>query len=285
MANVLTEVGIEYVKTRWRRKFGNEPDVNSPEFKAFQKQVNKDYNQKTQQKAASDDFEVGKYYDALIKIVTEKPQAFPEEFYNALTNFSKKGKIELCNMLVGKDSNLSDENKVWVNVIGHLFNTNKSEAAEVTLQAMKESSKYPWISGLINHRLMKEDDFNLDNFDASVAGAGGMDISSDSSSTDTTNTDNGTDDFNLDDIDSSDVADGDSDLHIEPAGGGLDSISGGMGDDMGDEEAPQAAPDKPTYRIIGMVFDPKDPDNPPKVKVQNMETGETEMKDLCEIDA
>ena len=292
MVNILTEVGQKYAITRWREKFGTQPDVNSPDFKAFQKQVNKDYNDKYAQKASNGD-NIASYRNKLAQILEKSPNSFPQEFYNALTNLKQKDKVNLCNMLLnrGTDStdmvqvNMPDQYRIWVEVIGNLYNTNKGESADVTLEALKESAKYPWISGLLNQRLIKEDDFNLDNFDASVAGAGGMDISSDSSSTDSTTTDTSTQDngdFNLDDIDSSDVVGGD-DLHITPAGGSVDSVSGGMGDD-GIDSMGGAPADTPDYRVIDVMFDEKDPEAAPKVKVQNVETGEVEIKDIYEID-
>ena len=292
MANILTEVGQKYAITRWKEKFGTQPDVNSQEFKDFHKQVNRDYNNKYAQKASNGD-NIASYRNKLAQILEKSPNSFPQEFYNALTNLRKDDKVKLCNMLLnrGGDStdmvevNMPDQFRIWVEVIGNLYNTNKGESADITVEALKESTKYPWISGLLNQRLIKEDDFNLDNFDASVAGAGGMNISSDSNSTDSTTTDTNTQDngdFNLDDIDSSDVGGGD-DLHITPAGGAIDSVPGsGMGDmDDGSMGAPA---NSPTYRVIDVMFDDKDPEAAPKVKVQNVETGEVEIKDIYEID-
>ena len=281
MAEILTEVGVKYAITRWKEKFGTQPDINSPEFKAFQKEVNRDYNAKTQAKANNDD-QVENFCTKLEKIIVQKPEAFPTEFYNALTNLSKKGKVNLCNMLL-QGGSLSGEEKTWIQVIGNLYNSSKNESAEVTLKAMMESAKYPWISGLVNQRLFKEDDFNLDNFDASVSSAGGMNTKSNTTSTDTstnnntTNQDNG--DFNLDDF-----ASEDNDLHITPAGGAVDSISGGM--DMGAEDDSMASvnPNSPVYRVIDIMFDEKDPEVAPRVKVQNTETGEIEIKDIFDLD-
>lgn len=282
MANVLTEVGVKYAITRWKEKFGTQPDVNSPEFKDFQKQVNKDYNYKQQTKADNDK-NIDSYVDTLTQILQQNPQTFPQEFYNALTNLQKKGKVELCNKML-RTGALSGESQTWVQVIGNLYNTNKSESADVVLDALKESTKYPWISGLLNQRLIKEDDFNLDNFDASVAGVGGMNIKSDTTSNDTSTDTNsqGNEEFNLDDMDIPDANNGDN-LHITPAGGAVDSISGGMGDDVVDPMGGVPA-DTPDYRVIDVIFDEKDPEAAPKVKVQNVETGEVEIKDIYEID-
>ena len=218
MANVLTEVGVKYAITRWKEKFGTQPDVNSPEFKDFQKQVNRDYNYKQQTKADNDK-NIDSYVDTLTQILQQNPQTFPQEFYNALTNLQKKGKVELCNKILQTGA-LSGESQTWVQVIGNLYNTNKSESADVVLDALKESTKYPWISGLLNQRLIKEDDFNLDNFDASVAGAGGMNIKSDTTSNDTSTDTNsqGNEEFNLDDMDIPDANNGDN-LHITPGHG------------------------------------------------------------------
>ena len=292
MASVLTEVGVKYAITRWKEKFGTQPDVESPDFKAFQKQVNKDYNDKYAQKASNGD-NIASYRNKLAQILEKSPNSFPQEFYNALTNLRKDDKVKLCNMLLnrGGDStdmvevNMPDQFRIWVEVIGNLYNTNKGESADITVEALKEGTKYPWISGLLNQRLIKEDDFNLDNFDASVAGAGGMNISSDSNSTDSTTTDTSTQDngdFNLDDIDSSNVGGGD-DLHITPAGGAIDSVPGGGMGDM-DDGSMGAPANSPTYRVIDVIFDDKDPEAAPKVKVQNVETGEVEIKDIYEID-
>lgn len=277
MAEILTEAPIALAVSAWKKQHGGEkPDINSEEFKAFKKQVDKEYNYKQQQKADNDN-NVGVFVDKLYDIIQQKPEAFPQEFYNALTNLQKKGKVNLCNELL-RTVELPGEAKIWVQVIGNLYNTNKNESAEITLEAMKESSKYPWISGLLNHRLMKEDDFNLDSFDASVAGAGGMNISSDSSSTDSTETDTSTTDsnFNLDDMNG-------GDLHITPAGGAIDSI--GMGGGLDDMPASQPVdPNAPVYRVIDVIFDDEDPETAPKVKVQNVKTGETEIKDIFAID-
>ena len=253
MANILTEVGQKYAITRWREKFGTQPDVNSQEFKDFHKQVNRDYNNKYAQKASNGD-NIASYRNKLAQILEKSPNSFPQEFYNALTNLRKDDKVKLCNMLLnrGGDStdmvevNMPDQFRIWVEVIGNLYNTNKGESADITVEALKEGTKYPWISGLLNQRLIKEDDFNLD------------------------------------DINSSDVSGGD-DLHITPAGGAIDSVPGsGMGDmDDGSMGAPA---NNPTYRVIDVMFDDKDPEAAPKVKVQNVETGEVEIKDIYEID-
>lgn len=282
MAEIFTEVGVKYAITRWKEKFGTQPDINSPEFKAFQKQVNRDYNYQQQTKADNDK-NIDSYVDTLTQILQQKPQSFPQEFYNALTNLQKKGKVELCNKML-QTGIVSGESQTWIQIIGNLYNSNKNESAEVTLKAMMESSKYPWISGLVNQRLFKEDDFNLDNFDASVAGAGGMNTTSDTTSTDTSSTDNTTTQDNNGDFNLDDFASENNDLHISPAGGAVDSISGGM--DMGVEDDPMAGvnPDAPVYRVIDVMFDEKDPEVAPRVKVQNVETGETEIRDIFDLD-
>ena len=111
-----------------------------------------------------------------------------------------------------------------------------------------------------------------------------MNIKSDTTSNDTsTNTNSqGNEEFNLDDMDIPDANNGDN-LHITPAGGAVDSISGGMGDDGVDPMGGVLA-DTPDYRVIDVIFDEKDPEAAPKVKVQNVETGEVEIKDIYEID-
>lgn len=283
MDRILTEAPVALAVSAWKKQHnGEKPDVESPEFKQFKKEVDKLYNAKQQDKAAADK-NVGSYVDTLLDILEQAPQNFPNEFYNALTNLQKKGKVNLCNELL--KNNIPGEIKTWVQVIGNLFNDNKVEAAEVTLNALKESSKYPWISGLLNQRLIKEDDFNLDNFDASVAGAGGMDISSDAvqqDASDSSDTTQNNDDFNLDDFGS----DSNSDLHITPAGGSVDSIGGGLGgDDEGIDPLGGANQNKTEHRVIDVIFDKDDPEAAPKVKVINMDTGETEIKDIYEVDA
>jgi len=283
MVNILTEAPVATAVAAWKREHNGEaPNTESPEFKAYKKQIDKQYNVKQQDKADNDK-NINKFCDTLYDIYQQAPQKFPQEFYNALTNLSKKGKVNLCNMVLQK-INLQGESKTWIQVIGNLYNSNKTESADITLEAMKESAKYPWISGLLNHRLIKEDDFNLDNFDASVASTGGMNIKSDTTSNDTSTDTNsqGNEEFNLDDMDIPDADNGDN-LHITPAGGSVDSISGGMGDDMVDPIDGVPA-DTPDYRVIDVMFDEKDPETAPKVKVQNVETGEIEIKDLCEID-
>ena len=57
----------------------------------------------------------------------------------------------------------------------------------------------------------------------------------------------------------------------------------GMGDDGVDPMGGVPA-DTPDYRVIDVIFDEKDPEAAPKVKVQNVETGEIEIKDIYEID-
>ena len=263
MEKILTEAPIASAIAAWKRSHGGQmPDTNSPEFKAFKKQVDQQQNRKYQQQISGDQ-NIESFYNTLVKL--------------SQTNLTNKKKVELCNMLL--QAGISGELSTWVQVIGNLYNSNKIESAEVTLDAMKESAKYPWISGLLNRRLIKEDDFNLDNFDASVAGAGGMNISSDDSTETTTNTDqNQTNDFNLDDI-SNDP----NDLHITPAGGAVDSVGmgGGMDNNPG---APMADPNAPEYRIIDVIFDPKDPEAFPRVKEEDVKTGETRIRDIFEID-
>lgn len=277
MEKILTEAPIASAIAAWKRSHdGQMPDTNSPEFKAFKKQVDQQQNRKYQQQISGDQ-NIESFYNTLVKISQQKPEKFPQEFYNALTNLTNKKKVELCNMLL--QAGISGELSTWVQVIGNLYNSNKIESAEITLDAMKESAKYPWISGLLNRRLIKEDDFNLDNFDASVASAGGMNVSSDNSTETTTNTDqNQTTDFNLDDI-SNDP----NDLHIPPAGGAVDSIGMGGGIDN-NPGAPMADPNAPEYRIIDVIFDPKDPEAFPRVKEEDVKTGETRIRDIFEID-
>lgn len=280
MDRTLTEAPIATAVAAWKRDHNGEaPDVNSPEFKQYKKEVDKLYNAKQQDKADNDK-NVGGFCDTLSDIVQQAPQKFPQEFYNALTNLSKKGKVNLCNMVLQRIE-LPDETKIWIQVIGNLYNTNKTESADITLEAMKESSKYPWISGLLNQRLIKEDDFNLDSFDASVAGAGGMNISSDNSSSETsTDTSTTTDtDFNLDNI-----SNDSSDLHITPAGGAVDSIGMGGGLDNDAGNVAPVDPNAPVYRVIDVIFDPKDPEAAPKIKVQDTKSGKIEIKDIFDID-
>ena len=80
MANILTEVGQKYAITRWREKFGTQPDVNSQEFKDFHKQVNRDYNNKYAQKASNGD-NIASYRNKLAQILEKSPNSFPQEFY------------------------------------------------------------------------------------------------------------------------------------------------------------------------------------------------------------
>ena len=277
MDKILTEAPLSTSIAAWKRSHnGQAPDTNSPEFKAFKKQVDQQQNRKYQQQISGDQ-NIESFYNTLVKLSQQNAARFPQEFYNALTNLTNKKKVELCNMLL--QANLPGDLPTWVQVIGNLYNSNKIESAEVTLEALKESAKYPWISGLLNHRLIKEDDFNLDSFDASVAGAGGMDISSDSSSTDTTSTDTtDTTDFNLDDINNDP-----NNLHITPAGGAVDSV-GGIGGGMDGNQGAPVDPNAPVYRIIDVLFDPEDPEAFPRVKEENVETGETRIRDIFEID-
>lgn len=281
MNKILTEAPIATSVAAWKRQHNGEaPDVNSSEFKAFKKQVDREYNTKQQQKSYNDD-NVDDFCNKLDKILQQSPQSFPKEFYNALTNLSKKGKVNLCDTML-RTSQLPDETKIWVQIIGNLYSSNKSESAEITLEALKESSKYPQLNKLINQRLFKEDDFNLDDFDTAVAAKGGMDTSTDSS-TDSNNASDSnnqtTDDFNLDDF----GTDASDDLHISPSGGSNMNFNFGGGD-SDDENGMATQNNGPKQKIIDVIFDDEDLNVPPKVKVQNMDTGEIDIKNIFEVD-
>lgn len=288
MGKTFTEADAKIAKSAWVKKFGTQPDVNSEEFKKFQSEVNKIYNDKYAIKKAAQD-NIGNTYVKLEKVYANNAADFPKALCVELEKLPRDGKIQLCKLLLQKENlgatdtqqhvNFPPEIAIWLEVIGKLFEKNKSEAAHITIEALKESTKYPWINGLLNHRLIKEDDFDLGSFDASVAGAGGMDISSDSStttSTDTDTTDNS--DFNLDDYNTGSP---DTSMGSMDGKGAIDSIGFGGGLDA---PAAPVDPNAPVRRVIDVVFDPEDPEAYPKVKVQDTKTGEISIKDIFELD-
>lgn len=281
MNKILTEAPIATSVAAWKKQHnGEKPDINSPEFKQFKKEVDKLYNAKQQDKMDNDK-NVNEFCNKLDTILQQSPQSFPKEFYNALTNLSKKGKVNLCNTML-RTSQLPDEIKIWVQIIGSLYDSNKNESVEILLDALKESSKYPQLNKLINQRLFKEDDFNLDDFDTAVAAKGGMDTNTNTNDTGdaTTSTDDqNTTDFNLDDF----GTDATDDLHISPSGGS--SMNFNFGDDnSNDDSGISTSSNGPKQKIIDVMFDDEDLNIPPKVKVQNMETGEIEIKNIFEVD-
>ena len=155
-------------------------------------------------------------------------------------------------------------------------------------ELLESSKKYPWLNEMINQNLMTEEDpaaTATGSFDNAVAGAGGMDISSDTTNT-TTDTDtdstfdpNTAPDLDLDGSDAPDLS------------------SGGLGGTnlnlnvKGDEEGQIPQPNQKTYVVIDMIFKDSAEDDLQEqdssdimVKLRDEETGEIIEKPLNEID-
>jgi hypothetical protein len=153
---------------------------------------------------------------------------------------------------------------------------------------LESSKKYPWLNEMINKNLMTEEDpiaNTTSDFDSAVAGAGGMNISSDTdNSTTDTNTDSTFDpdtapDLDLDNNDTPDLSSG-------KLGGGNFNLN--INDDE-NSQIPQ--PNQKTYVVIDMVFKDSAEDDLQEqdasdimVKLKDEETGEIIEKSLNEID-
>ena len=140
-----------------------------------------------------------------------------------------------------------------------------------TESIFESAEKYPWLNKVLGQRLV-EDDTPADF-------ATGSPISSDMSSTDTTSTSSttstSTDNTTVPDIDFGGDTGGN-----KPSFGDINIDAGGYSPDEGEPEVP--APNLPEYKIIDVLLN--DDTNDVKVKLQNTETKETEIKDLEDID-
>lgn len=187
----------------------------------------------------------------------------------------------------------SDKSEVMVKTFNNLKNfvKNSQTTSEFTpeeldlikkynLQSKTEAifesaSKYPWLNKILNQRLV-EDDSPADF-------ATGSPISSDIGSTDTsTSSATSTTSTTTDNTSATpDIDFGDASADNTPGFGDINIDAGGYSPDEGNEEA-APIPTAPEYKIIDVLLN--DDNNDVKVKVQNIETKETELKDLEDID-
>lgn len=117
----------------------------------------------------------------------------------------------------------------------------------------------------------------VSSIDTASAGTGTSSTSSTASTTttDTSNSDNSNND-NMDDF---------SDFSGETGGGKLSptyDVNVDMNDQPEEGEQPVMDEPAPRYKILDVLFDPDDDLNT-KVKIQNIDTGETEVVNLSEV--
>ena len=138
-----------------------------------------------------------------------------------------------------------------------------------------ESAKnHPWLNKILGQRLT-EDDSPADF-------ATGSPISSDMGSTDTTSTSTTSTSTSTDTSATPDIDMGGGEAPTNPSFGDINIDAGGYSPDEGGEEGTPMPVDMPEYRIIDVLMD--DDTNDIKVKVQDTESKETEIKNLEEID-
>ena len=139
----------------------------------------------------------------------------------------------------------------------------------------ESASKYPWLNKILGQRLV-EDDSPADF-------ATGSPISSDIGNTDTsTSSTTSTTSTTTDNTSATpDIDFGNASVDNTPGFGDINIDAGGYSPDEGNEEA-APIPTAPEYKIIDVLLN--DDNNDVKVKVQNIETKETELKDLEDID-
>lgn len=291
MSNILTEgFSKDRVVKAWIKRFGTPPDINSAEFKTFNKELNRRANQEYQQKMAGSE-SLDSFARKLVQIASKAPDKFPQELSNAFSNIRKKDQTTLIKM-ISEDATIRNNYSPWLNLLTTMLSSGKSESVDKVLKALMEStttkeSKYPWLRDLIGKRLvMTEDDFDLNSLDIpGLAATSTSDVSSTDTTTNTTDTATDTD-FGTEDGMTPTADDTTSDFtpddvpHIAPAGGG--SYEPADGND--DADAVNFDPNAPEYRVIDVMFDDKHPEASPKVKVQDVKTGKVEIKNLYEVD-
>lgn len=149
------------------------------------------------------------------------------------------------------------------------YNLNVLPQTESTI--FESASKYPWLNKILGTRLV-EDDTPADFATGSPISS---DMSNDSIDTSSSTTSTSTD------SDAPDIDFGSTPTDNTPSFGDINIDTGGYSPDEGNEEV-APVPTAPEYKIIDVLLD--DDNNDVKVKVQNQETKETEIKDLEDID-
>lgn len=195
------------------------------------------------------------YFQSKLKGKTEKAEVMVKTF-NDLKNFVKKPTID-------SSQYTSDELELM----------KKYGLANIQTESIFESAKnYPWLSKILGQRLVEDDS----PADFAAGSPISSDMSNDSISTSTSSTTSNTStttpdiDFGAEDSTSA-----------NPSFGDINIDAGGYSPDEPMEEVPMPI-DMPEYKIIDILIN--DDTNDIKVKLQNTETKETEIKDLEDID-
>lgn len=195
------------------------------------------------------------WYQAKVGGATDKSEVMVKTF-NDLKNFVKN-----------KQSN-SEFTPEELELIKKYNLQSKTEAI------FESAKKYPWLDKVLGTRLV-EDDSPADF-------ATGSPISSDMGSADTTtSTTNSTTSTTTDTSAAPDIDFGGDTGEANPGFGDINIDAGGYSPDEGNEEV-APVPAAPEYKIIDVLLN--DDNNDVKVKVQNQDTKETEIKDLEDID-
>lgn len=166
------------------------------------------------------------------------------------------------------DNNLRNNYNFTAEQLDLIKKYNLKPQAESIFESAK---KYPWLNKLMGQRLV-EDDTPADF-------ATGSPISSDMNNTNTTSTQTTTDNTISSDIPDIDLG-GDAGNEVGSFGDINIDAGGYSPDEVEDAEMP--IPDMPEYKIIDVLLN--DDNNDVKVKIQNQDTKETEIKDLEDID-
>ena len=151
--------------------------------------------------------------------------------------------------------------------------TTKLSTESTKLNVQESASKHPWINKIIGTRLVEDDtpsDFATGKPVVDELNSIGNSSSDTSTDTTTTTTD-------IPDIDFSDTSDNKSDF------GDIDVNLNGNYDPEDAEQDQTSIPGMPEYKIVDVLMNNEDPDDI-KVKVQNQDTKQSEIKDLSEID-
>ncbi len=196
------------------------------------------------------------WYQAKVGGATDKSEVMVKTF-NDLKNFVKNSQI---------NSEFTPEE---LELIKKYNLQSKTEAI------FESANKYPWLSKLLGQRLVEDDspaDFATGSPISSDMGGADTATSTTSSTTSTT-----TDTSVEPDIDFG----GDTGGEANPGFGDINIDAGGYSPDEGNEE-PALVPTAPEYKIIDVLLN--DDDNDIKVKVQNQDTKETEIRNLEDID-
>lgn len=149
------------------------------------------------------------------------------------------------------------------------YNLNVLPQTESTI--FESANKYPWLNKILGTRLVEDDtpsDFATGSPISSDMSNDSIDTSSSTTSTSTNS-------------DTPDIDFGSTPTDNTPSFGDINIDAGGYSPDEGNEET-ISIPNLPEYKIIDVLLD--DDTNEVKVKVQDQETKETEIKDLEDID-